>query len=90
MLVGARGGVKSVRSVAACLLERQKKQAAEEVEARDAELAVQIPGLTDESQGSNTALCLSSSASALTHVLAGVPAVAAVIDWGTILGCSQV
>lgn len=69
---------------------RKAKEAAEEVEARDAELAAPIPGLTDESQGSNTALRLSSSASALTHVLAGVPAVAAVIDWGTILGCSQV
>lgn len=32
-----------------CWLSALKAEAAEEVEARDAELAVQIPGLTDES-----------------------------------------
>lgn len=54
-----------------CWLSAIKAEAAEEVEARDAELAVQIPGLTDESQGSNSALRLSSTASALAQTRSG-------------------
>lgn len=58
-----------------------KAEAAEEVEARDLELAVQIPGLTDES-------CVGKQHRTSTQT--EVPAVTTVKDWATILGHSQV